>query len=115
MVQNSLDSFPEIGTGDSGDTGHRRFQIEFADPENPLRVDARFTTQLQYFLVAAPLPLVTDSLPDPPNQRMEPEHRFDKHLNGSDQIVSVSHVANLMRDHALPLLGSQMIENPFGQ
>jgi hypothetical protein len=43
---------------------------------------------------------------------MEPEQCFDKHLNGSDQIVPVPHVAKLMRNDALPLLGVRCSKIP---
>jgi hypothetical protein len=46
---------------------------------------------------------------------MEPERRLDKRLNRSDQIVSITDVAEFMGEDALHLLWSQVIENAFRQ
>lgn len=69
----------------------------------------RLGTHPEYLFVTCPLPLFQQLAADPPHQGIEPEHRFDAHVDRRRKIVPAPRMAQFVRDDGIQLSGSQSL------
>ena len=72
--------------------------------QDALGVHPRLVAQTHDRFVARALALVDQARADPPHQRMEPEQRFDRHVDRRGEVVAPPHVRELVREHRGELL-----------
>jgi hypothetical protein len=71
--------------------------------------------QAQYFFVAGSLAFFDEPRSDPPDQRVEPEDRFDDHVNRCVEIVPAFDVAEFVRENRLQFGWCEAFDDSFGQ
>src|ERR1044071_9260281 len=94
----ALDPLLRVGAGDAGHARDRGFDVELAGSENAFRIGHRLAALPQHLFVAGSLAFVEEAGADPPDQGMEPENRFDGHMNRGPQVVATADVALFVRD-----------------
>jgi hypothetical protein len=115
LSHNRLNSSFEVGSGHARHADERRFHVELTNVKNAFCVNLGLTAEAQDLFVTSALPLPDHPLPNPPDQRVEPEDRFHDHLDGGGEVIPVSEVAKLMCDDGLQLRRRQPLEDAFRQ
>jgi hypothetical protein len=93
VAHDGLDSAPDIGARHAGNACQRRFQIELADAEYGVGVDARLIAEAEHFFIAGAFAFFDKARADPPDQGMEPEERFDYHVERRGEIIAATDMA----------------------
>ena len=85
------------------------------DLENAFGVVARPAARSKHRFVAGAFALVDEPRLDPPHRRMEPEERFDRHVDRGSEIVMAADMAPLVRDQRAQLRGRQAFDDALGK
>ena len=89
----------EIGASDARDADQGRTETEFTDFQNAFGVDVTITAEFEHFFIAGALALVDEARAEPPDERIEPEDRFDQHVQCGVEIVTAADMPDLMREN----------------
>src|SRR6185437_4736278 len=92
-VQDGGDAVGEAAAGDAGGAGERRFEIVPAHRQHAAGVSLAVASVAQHRLVASALALGDELGPDPPDQGVEPEYGFDRHMQRRPEVVAAAGVA----------------------
>src|SRR4029077_6417134 len=98
-----------------GDADERRLDIVFADTEDGIGIVARTAALRDDRFIAGEFTLFEQSRADPPDQRVEPEDRFDKHVDRSKEVVAAADMPELVCDGGVELLRREVLFDPGRQ
>jgi len=113
--QNRFDPALEIRPGNTCHADRGRFDVPLADGQDSFGVFVRIVACGQHVFVAGTFALLHEPGADPPGQGVEPEHRFDGHVNRREEVVPASGVAKLVRDDCRQLSGKEVLRDFLGQ
>ena len=108
MGENRIDARLDVGAADTCDAHQRRFHIAPTNADDAFGVGNRCCRFGDDMLIAGLLTGGDETRADPPHQRVEPEDRFDQHVDHRGEVVATPHVADLVRDHRGELVGGQV-------
>ena len=87
----------------SGHTGQRRFNRPLANLNEGFGIKIGRVAPADNVFVARVFSFLNQPSADPPHQRVEPENRFDDHVDRHQKIVAAPHMAQLVRENCLYL------------